>query len=193
MAKKKKKIKIMVASTVYGFQDQLSAIVGILTTMDYTVINSQHGSVKVDPKLSNLDNCLNAVKECDFFLGIIRPYYGTGNIKDKNITFEEIKLAIKLGKPYWFLVHRDVVFARQLLGKVKCKDGQGFDIEKNTIFDPRTIDIYNTVVKDGERVELRNGNWAQEFYRLDEAMTYIQAQFGDKEFVQELIETANNG
>ncbi|WP_179006451.1 DUF4062 domain-containing protein [Winogradskyella forsetii] len=192
MAKKKQKIKVMIASTVYGFENELSAIVAQLSTLKYDVINSHHGTVKVNPNLSNLDNCLKAVEECDFFVGIIRPYYGTGNIDDLNITFEEIKTAIKLGKPYWFLVHRDVVFSRLLLGKIECKDGKGYIIKKNRFFDERSIDIYNHVIKDGEPVALRNGNWAQEFYRLDEAMTYIQAQFGDKEFIESLIKDSED-
>lgn len=100
MAKAKRKIKIMLGSTVYGFEDQLSQIIAQLQLLNYDVLNSHNGSIKVNPHLSNLDNCLNAVKECDLFLGIIRPYYGTGNIGEKNITFEEIKLAIKLKKPY---------------------------------------------------------------------------------------------
>ena len=87
MAKATQKIKIMVGSTVYGFEDQLSQIVAQLQLLDYDVLNSYNGSIKVNPNLSNLDNCLNAVKECDLFLGIIRPYYGTGNIGEKNITF----------------------------------------------------------------------------------------------------------
>jgi len=90
MAKETRKIKIMVGSTVYGFEDQLSQIVAQLQLLDYDVLNSYNGSIKVNPKLSNLDNCLNAIKECDLFLGIIRPYYGTGNIGEKNTTFEEI-------------------------------------------------------------------------------------------------------
>ncbi|WP_418638357.1 DUF4062 domain-containing protein [Winogradskyella sp.] len=192
MAKKKQKIKVMLASTVYGFENELSAIVGQLSTLGYDVINSHHGTVKVNPNLSNLDNCLKAVEECDFFVGIIRPYYGTGNIGDKNITFEEIKTAIKLGKPYWFLVHRDVVFGRLLLGKIECNNKNGYTVKRNKFFDERSIDIYNHVVKDGEPIALRNGNWAQEFYRLDEAMTYIQAQFGDKEFIESLIKDSDD-
>jgi hypothetical protein len=112
----------MVGSTVYGFQDQLMAICAQLNTMGYEVLNSYIGTIKVNPELSNLKNCLNAVDECDLFLGIIRPYFGSGNIGEKNIAFEEIKQAIKKKKPYWFLVHRDVVFARQLFKKIKVKD-----------------------------------------------------------------------
>ena len=185
------KIKVMIASTVYGFQDQLSAIVGQLMTLGYEVVNSHNGSMKVNPKLSNLENCLKAVDDCDIFLGIIRPYYGSGNIGALNITFEEIKKAIELRKPYWFLVHRDVVFAKQLFKFIECESSNGFSLKKNKIFDIRTIDIYDyVIVRDVPQVELRTGNWAQEFYRLDEAMTYINAQFGDKEFIKELIEQA---
>lgn len=194
------KIKIMVASSVYGFEDQLSAIVAQLVTMDYDVINSHTGRIKVDPNLSNLENCLNAVEECDLFLGIIRPYYGTGNIGELNITFEEIKRAIQLQKPYWFLVHRDVVFARQLFNKMKAKE-EGkklFDVVevvKNSQFDPRCIEVYEYVIKNHISVELRNGNWAQEFYRLDEMMTYIDTQFSDKDIVKNILKQkeANNG
>jgi hypothetical protein len=62
MAKATQKIKKMVGSTVYGFEDQLSQIVAQLQLLDYDVLNSYNGSIKVNPNLSNLDNCLNAVK-----------------------------------------------------------------------------------------------------------------------------------
>jgi hypothetical protein len=84
-----KQIEIMVASTVYGFEDQISTICATLSTLEYAVINSHIGTVKVDPKKSNINNCLDAVRQCDAFIGIIRPYYGTGNIDERNITFEE--------------------------------------------------------------------------------------------------------
>lgn len=185
----KDKVKIMVGSTVYGFEDQLSSIVAQLNTMGFEVLNSHHGSIKVNPKLSNLDNCLNAVKECDLFLGIIRPYCGTGNIGEKNITFEEIKEAIRLEKPYWFLVHRDVVFARTLFKKMKKKKGCEIEITDNRFFDLLSIEMYEYVIKNHIPVTLRNGNWAQEFYRLDDMMTYIIAQFSSKEFIEEVMNT----
>jgi len=190
----------MVGSTVYGFEDQLSQIVAQLQLLGYTVLNSHNGSIKVNPKLSNLENCLNAVEECDLFLGIIRPYYGTGNIGEKTITFEEIKKAIELKKPYWFLVHRDVTFGRLLLGKLRLKKDDkliekdddlykkiGIGVAKNNFFDERTIEIYNYVIENHIPVTLRNGNWAQEFYRLDEMMTYINTQFSDKDFVERIL------
>ena len=180
---------------MYGFEDQLSQIIAQLQMFDYEVLNSHNGSMKVNPHLSNLENCLNAVEECDLFLGIIRPFYGTGNIGEKNITFEEIKKAIELKKPYWFLVHRDVVFARLLFSKLKLKSGDKIEVKKNRFFDPRTIEIYEYIIENHIPVTLRNGNWAQEFYRLDEMMTYINAQFSDKSFINDIIneKPKNNG
>jgi hypothetical protein len=193
MSKKISEVKIMVGSTVYGFEDQISQIVAQLNTLGYKVLNSHYGSIKVNPNLSNMDNCLNAVAECDLFLGIIRPYYGTGNIGDKNITFEEIKKAIELKKPYWFLVHRDVVFARNLFKKMKLKSGDEIVIEDNKLFDKRCIDVYEYVIKNHVKdLALRNGNWAQEFYRLDEMMVYINSQFTDKDFINEVMNQTSN-
>jgi hypothetical protein len=190
-----RKVKIMVGSTVYGFEDQLSQIVAQLNTLGYEVLNSHYGSIKVNPHLSNLDNCLKAVDECDLFLGIIRPYCGTGNIGEKNITFEEIKEAIRLKKPYWFLVHRDVVYTRLLLKKIKLKNNDEVMFMDNRLFDKLSVEMYEYVIKNHIPVTLRNGNWAQEFYRLDEMMVYINAQFIDKDFIYEVMnpQQSNDG
>jgi hypothetical protein len=185
-------IEVMVASTVYGFEDQLSTICATLSTLDYAVLNSHIGTVRVNPDKSNLDNCLDAVRQCDAFVGIIRPYYGTGNIEERNITFEEMKLAIDLNKPYWFLVHRDVVFTRQLKKYLYYLDAQGekqfnVKIKKSVIFDERTLDIYSHVIDEGNPIATRTGNWAQEFFRLDEALDYVTAQFEDRGFIENII------
>ncbi len=191
----------MVASTVYGFQDQLSQIIVQLSTLGYEVLNSHHGTIKTNSKLSNLENCINAVADCDIFLGIIRPFYGTGNIDEKNITFEEIKEAIRLNKPYWFLVHRDVVFARNLFKKMTVIHGgttlegkkllEAIDTKDKKQFDKRSIDIYDYVIKDNTPVEQRNGNWVHEFYRLDEMMLYINTQFKNKDFIRRILNQNN--
>lgn len=182
-----RRVKIMIGSSVYGFEDQLSAIVAQLTTLGYEVLNSHYGTIPVNPKLSNLKNCLEAVKNCDLFLGIIRPYCGTGNVGNKNITFEEIKEAIRLKKPYWFLVHRDVVFARTLFKKIKLKSRDKIEVLDNRFFDLLSIKMYEHVIQNHVPVTLRNGNWAQEFYRLDDMMTYINTQFSSREFIDMML------
>ncbi len=170
----------MVSSAVYGFEFQIEQICSMLTTMDYEVLNSHIGTIKVHPGLSNLENCIKAVEECDLFFGIIRPYCGTGNIGDKNITFEEMKKAIELQKPYWFVVHRDVTFARKLCNKIR-----GFQPEmilRNNFFDYKSVEMYNMVIKDDQAITQRTGNWVQEFFNIDELFTFINTQFNNRDF-----------
>lgn len=195
----KGKLKLMVASTVYGFEDQLSKIVNDISSKNFTVLNSFYGSIKVNPQLSNLDNCLQAARDTDWFMGIVRPYYGTGNINALNITFEEIKTAIGGNKPRWFFIHRDVTFAADILDQIivnrKDKDAKDKnELKKNSKIDQKAIDLYNYVIKDHETdLELRNGNWAQEFFETSEALIYIQAQFLDFNFINNLLNTDENG
>lgn len=182
------KYKIMVSSAVYGFESELNQICAVLDTLKYNVLCSHIGTIKVDPRLSNMENCLNAVRECDLFFGIIRPYCGTGNIGDVNITFEEMKLAIELKKPYWFVVHHDVTFARKLCKKIE--DFRPEMIRSNNFFEYRSVEMYNMVIKDQEAITLRTGNWAQEFYRVDEILRYIQTQFQDIETINHIVATS---
>ena len=180
----------MVGSTIYKFENELSAIVATLETLGYDVISSYAGTVKVNPHLSNLDNCIKAVGECDLFLGIIRPFYGTGNIGEKNITFEEMKEAVRLNKPYWFMAHRDVTFCRQLQRKLVTPIDFNFKKKDDNkyFFDARTLEIYDFAIKSYEKdVTNRTGNWVQEFYRLDEILKYIFTQFEDTDRIEQII------
>lgn len=196
----KKDSKLMLASTVYGFEDQLSKIIYDIAKREFTVLNSFHGSIKVNPYLSNLDNCVQSVNETDWFLGIVRPYYGTGNVNELNITFEEIKTAIKLNKRRWFYIHRDVIFAEKILNYIEVNKKAGDDttisneLLPNHSIAKEAIDLYNHVIKNDEKqLELRNGNWAQEFFVFTEALVYVRSQFLDFKFVENLLNKNNNG
>lgn len=183
--------KMMLASTVYGFEDQLSKIIDDLEQNGFQALNSYYGSIQVNPNLSNLDNCIQAVRNTQWFTGLVRPYYGTGNIDEKNITFEEIKTGIQLQKPRWFYIHRDVIFANRIIDFIEVKkvlqkndDGQIVPqkniLHKNSHIDIETIDLYNCVTKDNEKkLKLRNGNWVQEYFSFTEAEIYIKTQFSD--------------
>ena len=103
------KLKLMVASTVYQFEDSLEQICAVLNGFGYEVWNSHIGTIPVDPTLSNLENCVSAVKNCDLFLGIVRSQYGSGVVGDISITHAECREAVRLRIPRWFLAHRDDV------------------------------------------------------------------------------------
>lgn len=186
--RERSRLKIMVASTVYAFEDQLDQINAILAGYGYEVWNSHSATIPVHPGKSNLDNCLAAVRDCDLFIGIIRPFYGSGVIGDRSITHEEVLAAIRSSKPRWFLVHRDVTFARQLLKQyMYSKEGirLPFAFQKTPVLDDlRVIDLYNDAIRQELAPEDRIGHWAQEFHRLDEILTYLKSQFEDRRKIQ---------
>lgn len=174
----------MVASTVYNFQDQLNQIGAILNGYGFEVWNSHLGTVPVSPALSNLDNCIAAVQHCDAFLGIVRPFYGSGRVGERSITHEEFREAVRLRKPRWFLVSREVIFARQLLKPYMYEaDGKtrtSFELKRNPVIDDlRVIDLYNDAIQNDLPITERRGHWVQEFHGVPDALTYIDSQFKD--------------
>lgn len=174
----KRKIKVMVSSSVYHFKTELEQLCSSLSGYGYHVLNSHIGTIYSIPGKSPEESCLAAVKECDFFFGIILPFYGSG------ITETEFRKAIELDKPRGFLAHHDVAFARQLLHQFMYDEDKArteFKLNKKTpvMDDLRVIDMYNLAVGDG--LPLNKRLWAQEFYKypLDGA-PFVDTQFGDE-------------
>lgn len=187
MPKRPPKIKIMVSSTVYGFETELTQLCGTLTGYGYDVLNNHYGTVYVPPNVSNTQACLNAVNECDFFLGVILPRYGSG------ITDLEFKEAIKLNKPRGFLAHFSIPLARQLLSQFMYSDEKNrvknpkFIFNKTTVLeDIRVIDMYNEAIGDGKPMDERK--WAHPFIDFPvDGMRFIESNFADyKRFKNDL-------
>lgn len=173
----KKKLKIMLSSTVYNFKTEIEQIYAILTGYGYEVLCSHMGTVYNVPGRSPEESCLLAVEDCDFFFGIIYPFYGSG------ITHKEFKKAVELNKPRGFLAHHDVSFARQLLHQFML-DADGVKttfklIKKTPVMDDlRVIDMYNDAVGDGQPLNKRL--WAQEFYKYTlDGSTFVATQFAN--------------
>jgi Domain of unknown function (DUF4062) len=188
-------IKVLVATTVYGYEDQLASVYAQLDTYGYDVMNSHMGTVYAGADKSNLQNCLNAVEQCDAFLGIIRPQYGSGVIGETSITHEEVLKAIILKKARWFLAHHDVVFTKQLLKHSKIVDRhtlkqikpESIIIQPNSVIDVRCIEIYNAVTLDKVPAPEKIGHWVQEFHDLPEIQRYVEGQFKNVGRVQNTI------
>jgi hypothetical protein len=182
----------MVASTVYNFKDQLLQICGSLNSYGYEVWNSHLGTVRAYPNKSNQESCVIAAQNCDLFLGIARPHYGSGVINDRSITHEEFRTAIATRKPRWFLVHRDVVCARGLLKPYMfTKKGARtkFRLKENPIInDLRVIDLYHDAIQNDVPVPDRKGHWVQEFYTITEALVYLDAQLKDVDVVETICQ-----
>lgn len=182
------KLKLLVSSTVYGYEDLLESIFALLETFGYEVMMSHKGTVPVDPSISAMDNCLKAVEDCHVFLGLILPRYGSGTEERGGITIthREILHAIKLNKPRWFLVHEHVAIARELLKPYRDKEKKdgfqflpGMKFEETSILsDLRVIDMYEAAMRhDIKKVADRTGNWVQPFGPDADARLFATAQF----------------
>lgn len=161
------KLKIMVSSTVYGSESDLDQIKYILENFGYEVIMSKEGNIYVPIGSNPEAACLKAVENCDLFLGIIFPRYGSG------ITHKEFERAVELDKPRWFVTHKYIEYTRKLMHQfMHAKDGKrnGFDIKSTSVLDSvKVVDMYNIARKD----------WCQPFFNTSEIHLFISTQFHD--------------
>ncbi len=182
------KLKILVSSVVYGYEDLLESIYSLLDEYQYDVLMSLKGTVPIDPELSAMTSCLEAVEKCDLFLGIILPRYGSGREKKGalSITHREALRAIELNKPRWFLVHENVAIARQLFKPYRDPDHQnefrlkpGFEFQPTPVLeDLRILDLYEKAMNlDTAEVKHRRANWVQSYGVDDDARLFATAQF----------------
>ena len=183
-AQAKQKPVIMVSSTVYGIEELLEQIFGILNGAGFTVWMSHKGTVPVDSQKSNFENCLAAVDACELFLGILTTHYGSGKDSESggpSITHQEIKRALELEKPRWFLAHHDLVFTRSLLSDLGHKTpAQRATLKltgKKLVDDLRVIDVYEEVIQAETALRDRRGNWAQPFATPQDANIFVVSQF----------------
>jgi len=189
---KKRKIKIMVASTVYQNRDLLLQICGILNTYGYHVINSEYGTLHPPLGMNNTDACIAAVAECDIFFGIINPMYST------RITHLEFQRAIAIDKPRRFIAHSFVTFSRKLLAQYMYDDAaktqrNDFEIQSTSVMDSvKVIDMYNDAVQINLAYEERKYHWVQEFFRPDEALRHVETLFRDIKRVERELGNLNN-
>lgn len=175
----------MVSSTVYGIEELLERVYSLLTGFGYEVWMSHAGTVQTFSDRPAFANCLDAVDQCDLFLGIITPQYGSGQDKKKpdepSITHQEIRKAIDLKKPRWLLAHDHVVFARALLASLGYKGKAGrssLKLKESPVFDDlRVLDLYEEAIRDGLPLEERDGNWVQKFSSTDDGSRFVVAQF----------------
>jgi hypothetical protein len=207
-ARSRKKLTLMVSSTVYGVEELLDQVYALLSGFGYEVWMSHKGTMPVDPTATALDNCLNAVGRCDLFFSIITPQYGSGVLDGElGITHQELLRAIDLKKPRWILAHDHVVFARSLFRKLGARDATaraellkklGYadkkslgDLRKreaHVIDDFRVIDMYEAaILHDIREYQDRTGNWVQKYNSEEEVRLFATAQFSRHRDVERFV------
>ena len=188
-----KKLTVMVSSTVYGVEELLDRVYSLLTAFGYEVWISHKGTVPVSSNETAFESCLKAVENCDLFLGIITPQYGSGvDTTGLSITHKEMKKAIELNKPRWFLAHDQVVFARRLLMDLGYKTQEQraqLILRKgaSSISNIKVIDLYEDATMEQLPLDDRQGNWVQKFDRDDEANLFVVAQFSRYQDVEQRL------
>jgi Domain of unknown function (DUF4062) len=185
---------IMVSSAVYHLEALLDQVFGTLEGFGYKVWMSHKGTIPQNHRLSALDNCIEAVNTCDLFLCIITGRYGSGREgADLAITHRELLQAIARDKPRWFLVHHDVVVARQLLKQLRFDaHGQptGFVLKSTPVIqDIRVIEMYEAAMREDLPLAERTANWVQEFMTPDDVLRYLDAQFADVDRLERVLKS----
>lgn len=201
MSAKRNHIKVFVASTVYNFEYVLRQVYELLDSYGYDVCMSHMGTILLDSSKSNLDNCINAVNECDVFVGFIRPDYGSGVLEKggKSITHFEFETAYEREIPRFVLADYRVVFTRSLFRDsfvvedsiAKRIDFEQISFENNKVMDTRCIRMYNEAIKDKEKpTSKRTGNWVQEYISYDDIKMHLESQFKYPERIKKLIDNS---
>ena len=199
-------IKVFVSSTVYDFEATLTRIFATLDGYGYDVYMSKEGTIPLDSRKSNLFNCVDAIEECDVFLGIIRPLVGTGVLKkgEHSITYQEFARAYELQMPHFVLADYRVEFAHKFLNLVHqdlsiipdyttrvetTEDGREVEVRRaNMVVHAECVETYRLAIQNDIRPATeRVGNWAQPF--VDEAgiMRFLEGQFKNVERIKALI------
>lgn len=183
----------MISSTVYGIEELLERIYTILTSYGYEVWMSHKGTMPVFSERSAFDNCIHAVENCDLFMGIITPFYGSGidEENDISITHMELKKAIELNKLRWLLSHDHVIFARSFLknmGYDTSDKRNSLEYKPNSVFgDLKVIDMYEEAILSQQPLRERQGNWVQKFDKEEDALLFTSAQFSRFQEVESFI------
>lgn len=169
------KYKVMISSSVNGFEAMLHLYEKRLEYYGYDVILSMSGKIKVNPHLGNFENCLKAVEECDAFLGFIRTDCGTGREGDSCITFDEFKYARKLCKPCWFIIDNKVKYYKKLVRILELREKTLTDDEE---FNSFTASFYDRKVRSREKLP-----HVLEVYQSKEIRTFDPLCFEMEDFV----------
>ena len=176
---------IMVSSSVTQIEDILDQIFGMLRGYGYTVWMSCKNTLPHDSSKSNLDNCLDAVQNCDLFFGLITPYYGRDRIVvDYSYTHLEQRKAIEINKKRWFLAHDRVIFAQKILEQYRFfkngKPRKNFRFKKTEAMDDvRVINMYEEAARLDLPPDQRTGNWVDEYINGQGIRDYVNEIFAD--------------
>ena len=90
----------------------------------------------------------------------------------------------------WFLVHHNVIIARQLLRQFRKRSSEGWRVRVrgcSVLDDVRILEMYEEAIRQDLPLDRRAGNWAQPFFTADDVLRFLVTQFADPERVRRLL------
>jgi len=170
--------------------------------MGYDVLMSHKGTIPLDSKLSNLENCLCAVENSDVFVGFIRPLRGSGVLDEDDLSMTEYEFnkAYELDIPRFILVDSTISYTRDLFRwldlkadalkftKQQAKEDGTTVVLKNHVMHSTALDMYNMAIKNNEPPKQRVGNWVQAYRNADDIRLHLENQFQYVQWIQKLIQ-----
>lgn len=169
--------RVFVASTNYGLQDIRARLPIFMYEIGFVPIYFESEDFDIKNGHSH-DVCLDAVKNCDFFLLIIGPRYGgtySGSkypeMKELSITHAETRLAVKLNKRIYACIRQNISDERKT---VKDNIGNGRQIKPSFA----TIEVYKFI----DEIQQGWGNeqgkkinaWIDTFNRITDLETTVK-------------------
>jgi len=169
--------RVFVASTNYGLQDIRARLPIFMHEIGFVPIYFESEDFDIKNGHSH-DVCLDAVKNCDFFLLIIGPRYGgtySGSkypeMKELSITHAETRLAVKLNKRIYACIRQNISDERKT---VKDNIGNGRQIEPSFA----QIEVYKFI----DEIQQGWGNeqgkkinaWIDTFNRITDLETTVK-------------------
>lgn len=159
------KVNIFVSSTCYDLSQIRDDLRECILELGHNPILSESKDFPIDPRLSNAENCINAVNnEADIFVLIIGNKYGSVLESGKSITNTEFLAAINKGIPIYTFALKQMTTILPLW-------------ENNPNADFSSIVDNNKVFEFLADVRKKRGLWNFEFEKAQDIMDILKAQF----------------
>jgi len=111
-----KKPRIFISSTIYDFKDLRSSLKYWFNELGYDVQLSEYSDFEKDSSKNTYETCVEAIKQCDYFILLIGSRVGGLYDKNISITRQEYREAYKLAQESKII--KIITFVRQIVWDV---------------------------------------------------------------------------
>lgn len=162
-----RKVNIFISSTCYDLSQIRADLKESIINMGHNPILSEEHDFPINPNLSNVENCINAVKtEADIFVLIIGNRYGCTLETGKSITNTEFLTAVEKGIPIYTFTLKEMLSILPIW-------------EKNIDADFSSIVDNNSIFQFLQDVRKNSGLWNFSFERAQDIIMTLKSQLSN--------------